>query len=256
MRRKLIAGNWKMNMNYKNSDDLAKQIVNGIEPAILKKIDVLICPPFVSLGLVSKVIKDSGINLGAQNVSSEEDGAFTGEISAEMLKSAGCEYVIIGHSERRKYMHETNAVVNAKVLKALEHNMKVIICVGETLQEREDEIYESIITEQVVKSLENVSPEKMKDVVIAYEPVWAIGTGLNATPKEASDIHGLIGKTVSGLYDSKIAEDLQILYGGSVNAKNAAEMLSACGIDGALIGGASLKPDEFIFIANEASKIK
>lgn len=255
MRRKLIAGNWKMNKDYKESQVLAEEIVKNIEPAVLKNTDVLICPAFISLGIISDIIKDSGIKLGAQNVYSENDGAFTGEISAEMLKSVGCEYVITGHSERRKYMHETNEAVNAKVKQVINHNLKVIICVGETQQEREDGIYESIITEQIRKALENISLEKINDVVIAYEPVWAIGTGLTATPNEASDIHSLIGKTVSDLYDTKTAEEILIIYGGSVNKKNAAEMLSACGVDGALIGGASLDPDDFNFIANEASKI-
>jgi len=244
-----------MNKDYKESQVLAEEIVKNIEPAVLKNTDVLICPAFISLGIISDIIKDSGIKLGAQNVYSENDGAFTGEISAEMLKSVGCEYVITGHSERRKYMHETNEAVNAKVKQVINHNLKVIICVGETQQEREDGIYESIITEQIRKALENISLEKINDVVIAYEPVWAIGTGLTATPKEASDIHSLIGKTVSDLYDTKTAEEILIIYGGSVNKKNAAEMLSACGVDGALIGGASLDPDDFNFIANEASKI-
>jgi len=256
MRRKLIAGNWKMNKSYNESQILAEEISKNIEPTITENIDVLICPPFISLGVISEIIKDSGIKLGAQNVYSENDGAYTGEISAEMLKSVGCEYVIIGHSERRKFFYETDEDVNAKVKKALDKGLKVIVCVGETLEEREKGDFEKAVTAQVTGALEEISKESMRDVVIAYEPVWAIGTGLNATPEQASEIHGMIGNTVSKLYDSDTAENLRILYGGSVNAKNAKEMLSACGVDGALIGGASLKPDDFISIANEASKIK
>lgn len=256
MRRKLIAGNWKMNKSYNESQILAEEIVNKLEPIVLENIDLLICPPFISLGKVSDVIRDSGIMLGAQNVYSQNDGAYTGEISAEMLKSVGCEYVIIGHSERRKFFNETDEVVNAKVKKALDKGLKVIVCVGETLEERESGDYEKVVTGQVTGSLKDISKENMKDVVIAYEPVWAIGTGLNATPEQASEIHGIIGKKISDLYDNDTAENLRILYGGSVNASNAREMLSACGVDGALIGGASLKPDDFISIANEASKIK
>ncbi|MFZ1320020.1 MAG: triose-phosphate isomerase [Ignavibacteria bacterium] len=256
MRKKLIAGNWKMNKSYNESQILAEEIVKSIEPTVLENIDVLICPPFISLGKISDVIKDSGIKLGAQNVYSENDGAYTGEISAEMLKSVGCEYVIIGHSERRKFFNETDEVVNAKVKKALDKCLKVIVCVGETLEERESADFEKVVTAQVTGSLKDISKENMQDVVIAYEPVWAIGTGLNATPEQASEIHGMIGKTVTNLYDKDTAENLRILYGGSVNATNAKEMLSACGVDGALIGGASLKPDDFISIANEASKIK
>ena len=256
MRRKLIAGNWKMNKSYNESQILAEEIVNKLEPIVLENIDLLICPPFISLGKVSDVIRDSGIMLGAQNVYSQNDGAYTGEISAEMLKSVGCEFVIIGHSERRKFFNETDEVVNAKVKKALDKGLKVIVCVGETLEERESGDYEKVVTGQVTGSLKDISKENMKDVVIAYEPVWAIGTGLNATPEQASEIHGIIGKKISDLYDNDTAENLRILYGGSVNASNAREMLSACGVDGALIGGASLKPDDFISIANEASKIK
>lgn len=256
MRRKLIAGNWKMNKSYDESQILAEEIVQKIDQSVLEYTDVLICPPFISLGLISDVLKDSGIKLGAQNVYFENDGAYTGEISAEMLKSVGCEYVIIGHSERRKFFSETDEVVNAKVKKALDKGLKVIVCVGETFEERESGDFEEIVTAQVTGSLKDISKESMQDVVIAYEPVWAIGTGLNATPEQASDIHGMIGKTISDLYDNDTAENLRILYGGSVNASNAGEMLSACGVDGALIGGASLKPDDFISIANEASKIK
>ena len=255
MRRKLIAGNWKMNLKYKESEKLAKDIEAKLDKKVLLNTDVLVCPSFVSLGIVNKTIKDTGIKLGAQDIYYENDGAFTGEVSASMLKSVGCEFVIAGHSERRKYIHETNKIINRKVRKAIEFELKPILCVGESLEEREDEIFEGVVEKQIIEGLAEISRDNMKDLVIAYEPVWAIGTGLNATPKQASDMHMYIGKVVSKLYDAETADNLRILYGGSVNGKNAKEILSACGVDGALIGGASLKADEFSEIAVIASKI-
>jgi triosephosphate isomerase len=255
MRKKLIAGNWKMNLGYKESEKLAKGLSANLTKKDSNTVDVLICPAFVSLGIVNKVIKETEIKLGAQNLYSENDGAFTGEISASMLKSVGCEFVLIGHSERRKLLHETNSILNKKIFKALESGLKIVLCVGESLEEREDEIYEGVIEKQLTECLLNVTEEQMKNIVIAYEPVWAIGTGLNATPRQASDIHGFIGKVIEKLYGDNTANEIRILYGGSVNSGNALELLSACGIDGALIGGASLKADEFTNIVNIAAKI-
>lgn len=256
MRRKLIAGNWKMNLTYKESEKLAKEITAKIEQKDLNKVDVLLCPTFVSLGIVNKTIKDTDIKLGAQNISYENNGAFTGEVSAEILKSAGCEYVIIGHSERRSYFHESNAVINKKIKKAIEFALKPVFCVGESLIEREDEIYEGIIEKQITEGLTGIDAEQISEIVIAYEPVWAIGTGLNATPDQASQIHSFIRKVIQKLYNEKTANEMLILYGGSVNEKNSAEMLSAEGIDGALIGGASLKSDDFAMIVKKAAQIK
>jgi len=256
MRRKLIAGNWKMNLGYKDSEKLAKEIEQKLEKNILEKIDVLICPSYVSLGIVNKTIKETDIKLGAQNLFYENDGAFTGEVSASMLKSVGCEYVIVGHSERRNYMHETNSIINKKLKQALEFELKPILCVGESLIEREDEIYEGVIEEQLKDCLKEISEDEFGRVVIAYEPVWAIGTGLNATPKQASDMHEFIGKIIRKLYSEKSAKELLILYGGSVNEKNSKEMLSACGVAGALLGGASLKANDFTSIAKVAAEIK
>ncbi|MDQ3019233.1 MAG: triose-phosphate isomerase [Bacteroidota bacterium] len=255
MRKKLIAGNWKMNLGYKDSEKLAKDIDEKLDKRLFEKLDVLLCPAFISLGIVYKTIKNSEIKLGAQNLSYENDGAYTGEISASLLKSAGCEYVIIGHSERRKYFHETNKIVNKKIKKAIEFNLKPVFCVGETLEEREDEIYEGVVEKQIGEGLADISNEQMKEIVIAYEPVWAIGTGLNATPKQASEMHGFIGKVISKIFNDETADQLLILYGGSLNGKNAKEMLSACGVDGALIGGASLKADEFTDIVKTASQV-
>lgn len=256
MRRKLIAGNWKMNLTYKESEKLAKEITAKIEKKELSKVDVLLCPTFVSLGIVNKTIKDTEIKLGAQNISYENNGAFTGEISAEILKSVGCEYVIIGHSERRSYFHETNAVINKKIKKAIEFNLKPVFCVGESLIEREDEIYEGIIEKQITEGLTGIDEGQISEIVIAYEPVWAIGTGLNATPDQASQIHSFIRTVIQKLYNEKTANEMLILYGGSVNEKNSAEMLSADGIDGALIGGASLKSEDFSMIVKKAAAIK
>ncbi len=256
MRKKLIAGNWKMNLTYKDSEKLAKEIISKIEKKDLNKTDVLLCPTFVSLGIVNKTIKDSGIRLGAQNISYENNGALTGEISAEILKSVGCEYVIIGHSERRSYFHESNAVINKKILKAIEFELRPVFCVGESLIEREDEIYEGIIEKQLTEGLAGIESGKIAEVVIAYEPVWAIGTGLNATPEQAAQIHSFIRKIIQKLYDEKAANEILILYGGSVNENNSEGILSANGIDGALIGGASLKPDDFSKIVRTAARIK
>lgn len=245
-----------MNLEYKESEKLANDIEAKLDKKHLQKTDVLVCPSFVSLGIVNKKIKDSEIKLGAQDIYYENDGAFTGEVSASMLKSVGCEYVIAGHSERRKYIHETNKIINRKVRKAIEFGIRPILCVGESLEEREDEIFEGVVEKQIIEGLAEVSKENMKDLVIAYEPVWAIGTGLNATPKQASDMHMFIGKVISKLFDADVANDLLILYGGSVNGKNAKEILSACGVDGALIGGSSLKADEFCEIVKIASELQ
>ncbi len=253
MRKKLIAGNWKMNTGYKDSEKLSKDIMDKLDKRIVSGTDVILCPGFVSLGIVQKTIKDSGIKLGAQNVFYENDGAYTGEVSASMLRSVGCEYVIIGHSERRNYFHETNKIINKKIIKALEFDLRPIFCVGESLIEREDEIFESIIEDQLRGGLADVKREQITDIVIAYEPVWAIGTGLNATPKQAADMHGFIRKVISKLFDAGAADELLILYGGSVNGKNAHEMLSARGVDGALVGGASLRAEEFTNIIKIAA---
>ena len=254
MRKKLIAGNWKMNLDLIASKSLAENILKVITKKDLAATDVLICPTFVALEKCAAVISGSGISLGAQNMSDKDDGAYTGEISASMLISAGCEYVIIGHSERRKYYSESNQVVNSKVRKALEAGLKPIMCVGETLQEREDDIYEAIVSKQITEGLNNLTAEQMANVTIAYEPVWAIGTGVNATPEQASDMHKFIGNIISKMFGDVAAENLRILYGGSVNTKNAGEILSACGIDGALVGGASLKADDFKSIISAAGK--
>lgn len=254
-RRKLIAGNWKMNLTHKEAEDLSRHLVGSIKNEYLAKVETVLCPPYTALESVGRVVSRSGLKLGAQNLYFENDGAFTGEISARMLKELGCEYVIIGHSERRKFLHETNKVINSKIKKAIEFDIKPILCVGETFQEREDEIFEGVVDEQLSDALEGISMTDMRKLVIAYEPVWAIGTGLCATTDQASSMHIFIANVVTRLYDSETADKLIILYGGSVNSKNAAEILSAERVDGALVGGASLKADEFTQIVQCAFEI-
>ncbi|HTR80115.1 MAG TPA: triose-phosphate isomerase [Bacteroidota bacterium] len=242
MRNKVIAGNWKMNKDVFETADL----ISGLKSAIKQsKAEVIICPPFTSLVVAQQLLKGSDIKLGAQDVSVHDDGAYTGEISVKMLKSAGCQYVIVGHSERRQYFHETNELINQKAKKVLASGMKPIICVGETLEEREKGIMENVITVQVKGVLVGLSEENLKNAIIAYEPVWAIGTGKNATPQQAEEVHQLIRKLVGQLYSWNVAEGVIIQYGGSVKPENAKELLSQPDIDGALVGGACLKPDSF-----------
>jgi triosephosphate isomerase (TIM) len=209
-----------------------------------------LCPPFTSLEAVNKKISGSGIKLGAQNLHHETMGAYTGEICAGMLKSCGAEYVIIGHSERRQYFNETNVIVNKKVLKALDEGLKPILCVGETLQEHQDHITEAVIDEQLKACLGHVAEEQISQVVIAYEPVWAIGTGKNATSHQAESVHNSIRKKLKKLYNDDVAAKAIVIYGGSLNAENARELFTPETINGGLIGGASLEVQSFIEIIN------
>lgn len=250
MRKKLIAGNWKMNKDIHETavlvDALKTQLFNYSQSQLL--IDVLICPPFTSLVVAKTLTKDCPIIVGAQNMSQQEEGAYTGEVSAKMLTAIGCEYVILGHSERRQYFKESNELINAKAKQALKHGLTPIICVGETLEEREAGVTEEIIKTQVKGVLQELSSEQVEKVVIAYEPVWAIGTGKTATTEQANQVHKFIRKLVGQLYSWAVADKLIIQYGGSMNDKNAFELLSQSDIDGGLIGGASLKADAFMTI--------
>jgi triosephosphate isomerase len=251
MRKKIIAGNWKM---YKTLEESA-ELVNGLKDANLKpEITAIVCPPFTSLAIVANLLKGSSIKLGAQNMSEHDEGAYTGEVSWKMLKSSGCEYVILGHSERRQYFGETNELINAKAKKALANGLKPIICVGEKLEEREKGVTDQIITTQVRGCLAGISSGELKNVIIAYEPVWAIGTGKTATPAQAQEVHRNIRKLVAQMYSWHVAEGLAIQYGGSVKPENAAELLAQDDIDGALVGGACLKVDSFAAIVNAAQK--
>jgi triosephosphate isomerase len=242
MRNKVIAGNWKMNKDVFETADL----INGLKKSIEKtNAEIIICPPFTSLVVAQQLLKGSNIKLGAQDVSVHDDGAYTGEISVKMLKSVGCEYVIVGHSERRQYFHESNDLINQKAKKVLASGMKSIICVGETLDEREKGITDKVITAQVKGVLASLTQADLDRVIIAYEPVWAIGTGKTATTQQAEDVHQLIRKLVAQLYSWAVAEKLIIQYGGSVKPENAKELLNQADIDGALVGGACLKAESF-----------
>ncbi len=247
MRRKIIAGNWKMNKDIHETAILIAELRERMKD-FRNEVDVVICPPFTSLVIAKALIKDSPIKLGAQNMSQYDDGAYTGEISAKMLSAAGCEYVILGHSERRQYFNETDDLINAKIKKALNAGLTPIVCIGETLEEREAGITDKIIITQVKGILHELTATEVEKLLIAYEPVWAIGTGKNATPEQANQVHKLIRKQVGQMYSWAIAEKFIIQYGGSMNAQNASSLLSQSDIDGGLIGGASLKTDAFMTI--------
>jgi triosephosphate isomerase len=247
MLRKLIAGNWKMNTDRASAVVLAKGIVNGVDK--YKAVDLLVCPPSVYLAPVADALKGSSVALGAQNMYHEANGAFTGELSAAMLKDVGCTYVILGHSERRHILKETDSDVNKKTLAALAAGLIPIVCVGELLAEREAGKTGSVIKSQFDGSLAGVSAEQIEKTVIAYEPVWAIGTGKVATPEQAAEVHADLRRLLVERYNDRSAAKVRILYGGSVKASNAGELLAQPNVDGALVGGASLKADEFLGIA-------
>ncbi|WP_304130916.1 triose-phosphate isomerase [Ignavibacterium album] len=251
MRKKIIAGNWKMNNDLQQSIFLIEELKTKLQNKSLNS-DVIICPPFTSLSEAKKLIEGSVIKLGAQNMFYEDSGAYTGEISASMLKSVGCEYVILGHSERRTIFGEKDEMINKKIRKALSQKLKPIFCVGETLEEREKDITEKVIKKQIEKGLIDVTPDEILDVIIAYEPVWAIGTGRTATPQQAQEVHHFIRKLLANMYSKDFANLITIQYGGSVKPENAKELLSQKDIDGALVGGACLKADSFIGIIEAA----
>lgn len=251
MRRKVIAGNWKMNNDLQQSVNLIEELKSKLANKTVN-CDVVICPPFTSLYEAKKIIDGSIIKLGAQNMFYEDSGAFTGEISAPMLKSVGCEYVILGHSERRTIFGEKDEMINKKVRKAISQNLKPILCVGETLEEREKDVTEKVVKRQIEKGLNYVTPDEVLSLIIAYEPVWAIGTGKTATPEQAQEVHAFIRKLLASMYSKDFAELIPIQYGGSVKPDNAKELLSQKDIDGALVGGACLKADSFIGIIDAA----
>jgi len=251
MRKKIVAGNWKMNNDLKSSINLISGIKNGLEGKSIST-KVIICPPFTSLETANALLKGTEISLGAQNMYYAESGAYTGEISAQMLKSVGCEYVIIGHSERRTIFKETDEIINLKLKAAIKNNLKPIFCIGETLEEREKGVTFKIIQHQINIGLQNISEEELKEVIIAYEPVWAIGTGKNATPEQAQEVHHFIRELITKSFSLNAAENLIIQYGGSVKPENAGILMSQPDIDGALVGGACLDPESFIKIIMSA----
>jgi triosephosphate isomerase len=247
MRKNVIAGNWKMNNDLVQSEKLIAELISLLQNE-KPNCDVIICPPFTSLSESSKLIKGTMIKLGAQNMYFEDSGAFTGEVSASMLKSVGCEYVILGHSERRTIFEESDEVMNKKIRKALSAGLKPIFCVGELLSERETGITNDIIKRQILTGLQGVTEDDMKNIIIAYEPVWAIGTGKTATPSQAQEVHEFIRDLIQIDYSLETANDVTIQYGGSVKPENAKELLSQKDIDGALVGGACLRADSFMGI--------
>ena len=248
MRKKIVAGNWKMNTTVAEGVELAKGIVAKVNE-IPKGVQLVVAPPFTHLVPVAEALKGSPVALSAQNCADQPKGAFTGEVSAAMLKSAGCAYTILGHSERREYYGETSEKLVKKMALAFENGLKVIFCVGEKLEEREEGNHFDVVSAQISEVLFGLEPEQMKNVVIAYEPVWAIGTGVTATSEQAQEIHAFIRKTLAAHFGEKVAEETTILYGGSCKPSNAQELFACPDIDGGLIGGASLKADDFIAIA-------
>lgn len=247
MRKKIVAGNWKMNTTVAEGVELAKAVA-AKAPEVPSSVKLIIAPPFTHLVPVADAIKGSGIGLSAQNCADKEKGAYTGEVAADMLVSAGCSYTILGHSERRQYYGETDAKLVEKVKLAIAHGLSPIFCVGENLEEREAGRHFEVVTEQVKNVLYTLSAEDMAKVVIAYEPVWAIGTGKTATAEQAQEIHACIRKVVAEKFGA-LAEEITILYGGSCKPSNAKELFACPDIDGGLIGGAALKADDFIAIA-------
>jgi triosephosphate isomerase (TIM) len=253
-RRPIIAGNWKMHKMIYEAESLVKDLL--LELPEIPNTDVVICPPFTSLYKVADLVSNTDVRVGGQDMHWEKEGPYTGEISAAMLRDVYCRYVIIGHSERRQFFGETNATVNKKVKAALEASLRPIICVGETLEQRDKYDFKSIIQAQVRESLEGISADHVEELVVAYEPVWAIGTGRNATPEQAQEVHAWIRSTLGELFGAKRAHKVRIQYGGSVKPANAAELLSQADIDGALVGGASLDARSFASIVRAANDSK
>jgi len=252
MRKPFVAGNWKMNTDSHSSVGLAKGIADSCIELAGRDVDVAVCPPYVYLQAVARAVSSSSVAVGAQDVYYQAKGAFTGEISAAMLKDAGCTYALCGHSERRHVIGETDELINKKVTAAIVGGLLPILCVGELQSEREAGQTEEVVTRHIEKGLAGLSAEKASAVTVAYEPVWAIGTGLTATPEQAQEVHEFIRGLLAEIYDGQLADEIRILYGGSVKADNAADLMGRADIDGVLVGGASLKVDDFVAIIEAA----
>jgi triosephosphate isomerase len=242
MRKPIIAGNWKMNMTPAEAEQLVVELIPLLKDAAC---DVVVCPPYIDLATVGKLLVGTNIKLGAQNIHWAPKGAFTGEVSADMLLAMGVSYAIVGHSERRQYFGETDETVNKRAKAALEANITPIICVGESLEQRESGVTDTIVSKQTVAALAGFTAEEAVRSVIAYEPIWAIGTGKTATSEDANTTIAVIRDAIAGVYGKKVANEVRIQYGGSMNAKNATELMAMPEIDGGLIGGASLKSEDF-----------
>lgn len=255
MRKKIVAGNWKMNLDYTTGVGLFSEIVNMVKDEVMGDQQVIVCAPYIHLAALSQLAKSQQkVSVGAQNCHQADSGAYTGEVSASMLQSAGVEYVIIGHSERRQYFGETNSLLAEKINSVLKNQLKPIYCIGETLDQRNSNSYFEVIKTQLSEGLFHLSETEMENIILAYEPVWAIGTGLTATPEQAQEIHEFIRGEIKQKYGEQVAQNISILYGGSCNPKNAAELFAKADIDGGLIGGASLKSRDFVDIIKSFGK--
>ena len=250
MRKNIIAGNWKMNKNLNEGIELAKEVNKLVNQNVHNNVEIILAPPFIHLTEINKIIDKKRINLAAQNCSKNKNGAYTGEISAEMIVSTGATHVIVGHSERREYQREDNPKIYQKILRAIENNLSPIFCCGEKLLERKAGNHFNVIEEQMIEGISNISSEDFKNLIIAYEPVWAIGTGLNATPEQAQEMHNYIRNLINDRYGEDISDNTTILYGGSCKPSNAHELFAKPDVDGGLIGGASLIAQNFIDIIN------
>ncbi len=253
MRKKIVAGNWKMNLSLNEAFNLIDALVENLQLGILKNTKVIVAPSFAFLHPISGRLRNT-IALAAQNCSENNNGAYTGDVSAEMLKDCNVSYVILGHSERRKYHFESDEQINLKLKKALSTNLIPIFCIGETIEERESNKYFQVVKTQLIKGLADINLSNASNIIIAYEPVWAIGTGKTATPQQAQEMHAFIRNEIKNLYNDLLANTIHILYGGSCNAQNALELFKCEDIDGGLIGGASLKANDFIKIIEAAEK--
>lgn len=248
MRRNVVAGNWKMNNNFDEAEELISEIATWLEDHMVDNTEVILCPPYIYMEMATDVSIESHFAVGSQNVSQFDNGAFTGEISAKMLSDMDVEYCIIGHSERRKYFGETDEIIAEKIVKALKEEVSPIFCCGELKEERESGQHKSRVKNQIIKALSKLTAEDMDNVIIAYEPVWAIGTGLTASPEQAQEMHAYIRELLLEMFGPETANNTTIIYGGSCNAGNAHELFEQPDVDGGLIGGASLNAKEFIKI--------
>lgn len=248
MRKNIVAGNWKMNLDFEKAEELMDKLAEILDEKKPEKCEVVICPPYLYMELAVDYTQDANFEAGAQNVSSFDDGAYTGEISAAMLKKLEVKYVIIGHSERRAYFNETDEILETKVRKALDNNIKPIFCCGEVLEERKSDSHFKVVEAQLKNTILKLSKEDFAKIVIAYEPVWAIGTGETATPEQAQEMHAFIRGLVKEAYNEEVADNTTILYGGSCKPGNAKEIFAKDDVDGGLIGGASLKAQDFAAI--------
>jgi len=247
MREKIVAGNWKMNKNFPEGIDLIKEII--VKGASVNNVKIIVSPPYLFQHEAFNLLKNTTIGLAAQNCSEQENGAYTGEVSAQMLKSAGTQYVILGHSERRTYYQETDQLISLKIQQALKYDLKPIVCCGELLEEREKNEHFNVIKKQLHGMFQGLTTTQICKLIVAYEPVWAIGTGKTASPEQAQEIHQYIREIISNLYGNEVSGNIPILYGGSCKPSNAKELFEKPDIDGGLIGGASLVADDFIAIA-------